>query len=68
MLSDALVEELRGMVGRDQVHIGPAQLIAYSLDGTFAQNPPDVALTPESTDQVAAIMRFAARESMSVLP
>ena len=68
VLSDAMVEELRGMVGRDQVHIGPAQLIAYSLDGTFAQNPPDVALTPESTDEVVAIMRFAARESMPVLP
>ena len=68
MLSDALVDELRGLVGAEQVHAGPAALIAYSLDGTFAQQPPDVALTPATTDEVAAIMRFAAREGLCVLP
>jgi glycolate oxidase len=68
VLSDALVNELRGIVGPEQVHAAPAELIAYSLDGTFAQQPPDVALTPASTDEVAAIMRFAAREGLSVVP
>lgn len=68
VLSDGLIEELRAIVGADQVHAGPAQLISYSLDGTFAQNPPDVALTPVSTEEVAAVMRLAARENLTVLP
>src|SRR5262249_31342995 len=67
MLSDVQVKELRGIVGADQVHAAPGQLIAYSLDGTFAQDPPDVALTPASTDEVAAIVRYAVRERLPLV-
>jgi len=68
MLPSALLGELRGLLGAAQVHAGLGQLIAYSLDGTFTQNPPDVALTPGSVDEVAAVMRIAAREGLAVLP
>jgi glycolate oxidase len=68
MLSDVQVKDLRGIVGADQVHAAPGQLIAYSLDGTFAQDPPDVALTPASTDEVAAIVRYAVRERLPLVP
>ena len=68
MLSDAQLEEMRRVVGAAQVHAGPAQLIAYSLDGTFAQDPPDVAVTPATTDEVVALMRIAARDGLPVVP
>src|SRR5713101_3068578 len=68
MLAETQVRELQGIVGRDQVHAGPGQLIAYSLDGTFAQDLPDVALTPATTEEVQAIVRFAAENGLKVVP
>jgi len=68
MLSQALRDELAAIVGRANVHDGPAQLIAYSYDGTFQQHLPDVAVSPTTTDQVAAILRLAYREGLPVVP
>src|SRR3712207_545348 len=67
-LSPHLVAELERIVGDAHVHGGPAQRIAYSFDGTFPQDVPDVALTPGSTDEVAAILRLASRERIPVHP
>ncbi len=63
-----LVQELAAIVGREQVHDGPGQLIAYSLDGTFQQYPPDVAVTPGSTEEVAGVVRVAARLGVPLIP
>jgi glycolate oxidase len=63
--------QLRGfatIVGAEQVHAGSAGIIAYSLDGTFAQDLPDVALTPCSTEQVAGILRLCDRDNLCVVP
>src|SRR5579883_941800 len=68
MLAEPQLQDLRQIVGATQVHAAPGQLIAYSLDGTFAQNPPDVALTPSSTEEVQAIVRYAAANGLSVVP
>jgi glycolate oxidase len=67
-LSKALLAEFAAIVGAEQVHAGTAGLIAYSLDGTFAQDVPDLALTPDSVEQVAAILRLCDRESLAVVP
>jgi glycolate oxidase len=67
-LSAIVVEELARIVGPAQVHAGPAQRLAYSFDATFPQDVPDVALTPGSTEEVAAILRLAAREGLPVHP
>ena len=48
MLPEPILNELRAIVGREQVHSGPAELIAYSYDGTYPQRPPDVVVTPAS--------------------
>ncbi|MHB8577989.1 MAG: FAD-binding oxidoreductase [Dehalococcoidia bacterium] len=68
MLTELQLRELTQIVGAAHVHAGPGQLIAYSLDGTFAQDPPDVALTPGRVEEVQAIVCFAARHGISVLP
>ncbi len=67
-LSEAVRKELRAIVGPAQVHDQPGQLVAYSLDGTFAQNPPDVAVTPATTEEIAQIVRLAARERLPLVP
>src|SRR3990170_1267739 len=68
MLESRIIAALRGIVGAKHVHVGPAELIAYSYDGTFQQHPPDVAVTPASTEEVAAILALADRETLAVVP
>src|SRR5579859_395402 len=68
MLDEAILKELRAIVGPAQVHDQPGQLVAYSIDGTFAQNPPDAAVTPATTEEVAQIVKLAAREGLPLLP
>jgi glycolate oxidase len=68
MISEAIKRELADIVGPDQIHGRPAELLAYSYDGTFQQHVPDLAITPGTEDEVARIMRVAARERVQVIP
>lgn len=65
---DHLRRDLPGVVGPAQVHARPSELIAYSLDGTFQQFPPDVAVTPANTDEVAAVVRLAGQYGVPIIP
>src|SRR5690242_3573906 len=67
MTSEALARELSAIVGDDYVHDAPSEIIAYSYDGTFQQRRPDLAVSPASTDQVAAVVRVAAREHTPIV-
>lgn len=68
MLSPNIIRELEDIVGREHVHGAPAQLIAYSYDGTFQQHIPDVAVTPRTTAEVQRIVQVAARERIPIVP
>jgi glycolate oxidase len=63
-----LVHELRGVVDAGYVHDAPSEIISYSYDGTFQQRRPDLAISPASTEEVARIMRIAARERIPIIP
>ena len=67
MLAEAILRELRSIVGATNVHGAPSEIIAYSYDATFQQHPPDVAVTPGSTQEVAGVMRLAHREGIPVI-
>ena len=67
MLTEPILNELRAIVGRENVHTGPAERIAYSYDATFPQHPPDVAVTPASTAEVSAVMKVAHRAGIPVI-
>src|SRR5579875_593830 len=67
-LSSAVLNEFARIVGVEHVHADSAGLIAYSLDGTFVQDLPDVALTPGTTEEIAAILRMCDRENLPVVP
>src|SRR4029079_16893497 len=64
-----IVRALRGLVRADNVIADDVRLAAYETDALTAhrQRPLAVAL-PESTAEVAAILRYAAREGVKVVP
>ncbi|MBI2911728.1 MAG: FAD-binding protein [Chloroflexi bacterium] len=63
-----LLEELRALLGPAQVHAGPAELVAYSYDGTFQQAVPALAVTPGSTAEVQAVVTLAAKHDLPIIP
>jgi len=65
--SSSLASELRGIVGEGYVHDAPSEIIAYSYDGTFQQRRPDLAVSPATTEEVAAVVKIAAREERPIV-
>ena len=65
---DNLVAKLQEVLGAEKVLTSLEDRIAYSYDGTFAQSLPDVAVLPESTEEVAAVVRIAAERRVLVVP
>ena len=63
-----MIEKLREILGPAKVLTSLEDCIAYSYDGTFAQSLPDVAVLPESTEEVAAVVRIAAEHRLPVVP
>jgi glycolate oxidase len=63
-----MIERLREILGPEKVLTSLEDRIAYSYDGTFAQSLPDVAVLPESTEEVAAVVRIAAEHHVPVVP
>lgn len=68
MADHAFIEHLRDALGPDKVLASLEDRIAYSYDGTFEQDLPDVAVLPESTEDVAATVRLGAEFGVPVVP
>jgi glycolate oxidase len=68
MIEKSLLKELQGIVGKQHVLTEPEDMVAYSYDGTFAEQRPDLVVRPESTEQVSQVMQVAWREEMAVVP
>ncbi len=68
MLSRGIIKHLREIVGRDGVLDSPEDLVAYSIDGTFAEHRPDVVVLPTTTDQVSRVVALASRERIPIVP
>ena len=62
-----LVEALREVVDPGYVHTAPSEIIAYSYDGTFQQRRPDLAVSPKSTEEVAAIVKLARQNRVPII-
>jgi glycolate oxidase len=62
-----IVAELKRLVTPGYVHDAPSEILSYSFDGTFQQRRPDMVISPASTDEVAAIVRVAAREKIPII-
>ncbi len=64
-----LVDPLRRLLGRDRVLTAAAELMVYECDGfVIEKNSPDVVVFPESTEEVAAIVRICDAAGIPFLP
>jgi glycolate oxidase len=63
-----IIPRLQEAMGPEKVLTSVEDRIAYSYDGTFEQNLPDLAVLPESTEDVAAIVQIAAEYDVPVVP
>ncbi len=62
----SLLEALIGILGQDKLSADPATLAQYAGDKWHASAMPDIVVFPESTDDVAAVMRYAAAMNIPV--
>jgi len=60
---EPLRSELIGALGAEQVHGRALDLIAYASDAGPYRRIPQAVLTPRSTEDVVALLRFAARHA-----
>jgi glycolate oxidase len=66
----SVIKELRGIVGKDNVHTSAEQVALYAYDATpFAPaTRPDAVVFPGSADEVAALLQLANRARFPVVP
>jgi glycolate oxidase len=65
-----IVQELASIVGREWVLSETDELIVYECDGmTYLEKAvPDLVVLPDTTEQVAAIVKVCDREGLAVVP
>lgn len=63
-MRDGVIEEIIGIIGRDGVLSSQHEIEGYSVEG----KKPRVVAFPRTVEEVSEIMRFASRESLSVIP
>ncbi|HSR88645.1 MAG TPA: FAD-linked oxidase C-terminal domain-containing protein [Pontiella sp.] len=68
MLSEQIINELKSIVGKDNVFTSKADRICYSYDATQQSFLPDVVVHPTSTDEISRVMKLANRELIPVFP
>ncbi len=67
-LQTAVVEELRRAVGREQVITSPDDLRIFDRDASIEGAVPDAVVLPATAEQVAAVMKIAARSAIPIVP
>src|SRR5437868_8111149 len=68
MFSFGVASKLRKIVGRDAVLDRPEDLMLYEYDGSLARGAAQYVVFPQSTEQVAATVKLAAREGLAIVP
>ncbi len=64
----SLIQQLQAMMGPNAVLYQPEDLMLYEYDGGVTKHTPDVVVFPASTEEVAQIVKLAAREGIPLLP
>ncbi|HET7266336.1 MAG TPA: FAD-linked oxidase C-terminal domain-containing protein [bacterium] len=62
-----LVAELAEAVGAEYVFERPSDVLAYEYDASNMTSPPDLVAVPGSAEEVAAVVRIAARHGAPVI-
>src|SRR5215831_10479035 len=67
-LAETIINNLRGILGKENVLTAKEDLIAYSFDGTAAlQQMPGCVVFPQTTAQVAAVLKLANQTKTAVV-
>jgi glycolate oxidase len=68
MLPKAVVDELKHAVGNEAVIVSANDLRIFERDGSIEGAMPDAVVLASTTDQVAQVMKIAARSKIPVVP
>ena len=68
MLSQAVKNELKAIVGEGRYFDNQEDLLMYSYDAFMVKGVPEAVLLPVSTEEVSKIMKVASRERIPVTP
>ena len=68
MITDQLIQELRGIVGDSHVLAGTAGTELYSYDASLARGKPGIVAFPADTQETAAVVRAANQAGVSLVP
>jgi len=67
-MKDEIIRNLQQCVGKDYLLTAPEELACYSFDGTGQIYMPDAVALPDSTKQVASLLKLANRYGFPVIP
>lgn len=67
-LTDMQRSELEAILGRERVKWKEEDLHSYAFDASFGYYLPDVVVQPQSTEEVADLVRFANRHLIPITP
>jgi glycolate oxidase subunit GlcD len=66
---DSVIENLRRLVGRDQIISDPEEMLVYECDGlTHYRHRPRAVVFPSSTEEVSAVLKLLSRERVPLVP
>ena len=68
MSRNALINELRALVGDHYVLVEKEDVIVYEQDGSIFQVMPEIVVVPGNVDEVAAVMKAAQRGGVPIVP
>ncbi|HWC16976.1 MAG TPA: FAD-linked oxidase C-terminal domain-containing protein [Terriglobales bacterium] len=68
MFSFGVASKLRKIVGGDAVLDRPEDLMLYEYDGSLARGVPRYVVFPQSSQQVAEVVKLANREDLAIVP
>jgi glycolate oxidase len=68
MLSQAVKDELKAIVGEGRYFDNQEDLLLYSYDAFMVKGMPEAVLLPVSTEEVSRIMKVASRERIPITP
>ncbi len=68
VMKQEIIKRLRACVGKKHLLTAPEELACYSFDGTGQSFMPDAVALPDSSEQVAALLKLANQYRFPVIP
>ncbi|BAS29208.1 FAD-binding oxidoreductase [Limnochorda pilosa] len=69
MIDSELVKRMRALLGTERVLASPEELLVYECDGlTLYRNQPELVVLPETTEEVASIVRLLKDRGVPFVP